>query len=491
MEQLTILQIVVPLVAAPLCILLRNRAAATLLTILATWLTFGMSMSLLWRVLHEGVLTYQLGGWAAPWGIEYRVDALSAFVIFFVSGVGALTMAYAPRSLSREVPHDLHYLFCAAYLLCLTGLLGIAITGDLFNVFVFLEISSLSSYALIALGRKRQALTSSLQYLVLGTIGATFILIGIGLMYSATGTLNMADMAERLLASGITRTVLVAFAFFTVGVCIKMALFPLHIWLPNAYTYAPSVVTIFLAATATKVSVYILLRFVFTVYGRDFAFVQLPLDYLLMPLALTGIFVASIVAVFQRNLKRMLAYSSVAQIGYMVLGISFASATGLTAGIVHLFNHALIKGGMFMAVGCIVWKCGKSDLDDLRGAGKTMPWTMLAWVIGGLGLIGVPLTAGFISKWFLIGAAMERGWWPVAAAVLLSSLVAVIYVWRVVEVAYFEAPPEESDRVGEAPLSMLLPTWLMIGASVYFGIWTTLPVGTARRAAELLMGSLP
>jgi multicomponent Na+:H+ antiporter subunit D len=298
-------------------------------------------------------------------------------------------------------------------------------------------------------------------------------------------------MAERLLASGVTRTVLVAFAFFTVGVCIKMALFPLHIWLPNAYTYAPSVVTTFLAATATKVSVYILLRFVFTVYGRDFAFVQLPLDYLLMPLALTGIFVASIVAVFQRNLKRMLAFSSVAQIGYIVLGISFASETGLTAGIVHLFNHALIKGGMFMAVGCIVWKCGKSDLEDLRGAGKTMPWTMLAWVIGGLGLIGVPLTAGFVSKWFLIGAAMERGWWPVAAAVLLSSLVAVIYVWRVVEVAYFEAPPEEHARVGEAPMSMLLPTWVMIGASVYFGIWTGLSVGTARRAAELLMGSLP
>lgn len=491
MEHLAILQIIVPLMAAPVCVLVRNRAVSTALTIGVSWLTFGLATTLLLRVLREGVITYQLGGWMAPAGIEYRVDVLSAFVIFLVAGVAALTMAYAPRSLAREVPHDLHYLFCAAFLLCLTGLLGIAITGDLFNVFVFLEISSLSSYALIALGRQRQALTSSLQYLVLGTIGATFILIGIGLMYSATGTLNMADMADRLLADGISRTVLVAFAFFCVGACIKMALFPLHVWLPNAYTFAPSVVTIFLAATATKVSVYILLRFVFTVYGREFAFEQLPLDYMLMPLALTGIFIASIVAVFQKNVKRMLAYSSVAQIGYMVLGISFVSTTGLTAGIVHLFNHALTKGGMFMALGCIVWKCGACNIEDLRGAGKTMPWTMLAWVIGGLGLIGVPLTSGFISKWFLIGAAMERQWWPVALAVLLSSLIAVVYVWRVVEVAYFSEPPERSDRVGEAPLSMLLPTWVMIGASVYFGIWTSFPVSTARHAAELLMGSMP
>lgn len=490
-EHLPILQVVVPMLSAPLCVLIRNRVACTLLTILVTWLTFGMSTTLLWKVSQAGVVSYQLGNWAAPWGIEYRVDALGAFVLFFVSGVAALTMTYAPRSIAHEIPHELHYLFCAAYLLCLTGLLGIAITGDLFNVFVFLEISSLSSYALIALGRERQALTSSLQYLVLGTIGATFILIGIGLLYSATGTLNMADMAARLPASGISRTVLVAFAFFSVGVCIKIALFPLHVWLPNAYAYAPSVVTTFLAATATKVSVYILLRFVFTVFGREFAFSQLPLDYLTMPLALTGIFVASTVALFQRNVKRMLAYSSVAQIGYIVLGISFASATGLTAGIVHMFNHALIKGGMFMALGCVVWSCGAADLDDLRGAGKTMPWTMLAWTLGGLGLIGVPLTGGFVSKWFLIGAAMERGWWPVALAVLLSSLLAVIYVWRVVEVAYFGAPPEAGAGIREAPLSMLLPTWLLIGGSVYFGIWTSLPVGTARRAAELLLGNVP
>jgi multicomponent Na+:H+ antiporter subunit D len=434
-EQLPILQILVPFLAAPLCVLLRRGALALGLSAVACTAAFGIAVALLVRVLDTGTISYALGGWAAPWGIEYRIDALSAFLLLFVSAIGAVALFFAPRSVAREIPRDRHHLFCASYLLCLTGLLGIVITGDLFNLFVFLEISSLSSYAMIALGSERRALTAAFQYLILGTIGATFILIGIGLMYGMTGTLNMVDMAGRLGQTAGLRTVLVAFAFFSVGVCLKMALFPLHLWLPNAYTYAPSVVTAFLAATGTKVSVYILLRLVFTVYGAGFAFGTLPLDRILMPLALVGIFVASTVAIFQRNVKRMLAYSSVAQIGYMVLGISFASVTGLTAGILHLFNHALMKGGMFLALGCVALRIGSVEIDDLRGIGRTMPLTTFAWLLGGLGLIGVPVTVGFVSKWYLISAAWEKGWWPVAMLVLLSSLLAMTYVWRVVEAA--------------------------------------------------------
>jgi multicomponent Na+:H+ antiporter subunit D len=487
-EQLPILQVVVPLAAAPFCVLLRRSSVALGFCVGVCTATFGMSVALLLRVLRSGVISYELGGWAAPWGIEYRIDALGAFMLFLVSGIGAVVISFAPRSVAREIPRERHYLFCTAFLLCLTGLLGIVITGDLFNLFVFLEISSLSSYALIALGSRRQALTAAFQYLILGTIGATFILIGIGLMYGVTGTLNMIDMAHRLAADPGHRTVLVAFAFFSVGVCLKMALFPLHLWLPDAYTYAPSVVTAFLAATATKVSVYILLRFVFTVYGADFAFQVMPLDRILMPMALAGIFVASTVAIFQRDVKRMLAYSSVAQIGYMVLGISFGTVAGLTAGVVHIFNHALMKGGLFLAMGCVALRIGSSDIDDLRGIGRTMPLTAFAWTVGGLGLIGVPVTVGFVSKWYLISAAWEKHWWPVAALVLLSSLLALVYVWRVVEAAYFEPPPDGREQVREAPLALLLPTWLLIGASVYFGLWTSLTTDAARRAAETLLG---
>ena len=489
-QNLPALQIVVPLIAAPICVILRRRRLTIGFTMAVCWAAFAMAVALLQRVLAEGPVVYQMGGWAAPWGIEYRVDVLSAFVLVFVSAIGAIVMTYAPRSISAEIPPSRHYLFCSVYLLCLTGLLGIAITGDLFNLFVFLEISALSSYTLIAMGGRRQALPAAFQYLIMGTIGATFILIGVGLMYMTTGTLNMADMAARLPTEGV-RTVLVAFGFLTVGISLKMALFPLHLWLPNSYAYAPSAVTAFLAATATKVSVYIFLRFVFSVFGREFVFDARALDAILMPLSLAGIFVASTVAIFQSDIKRMLAYSSVAQIGYMTLGISFATATGLTAGIVHLFNHALMKGGLFMAMGCVMLSLQSVDLDDMRGLGRRMPFTMMAWVIGGLGLIGVPVTVGFISKWYLIQAALERGWWWIGVLVLMSSLLALAYVWRVVEAAYFKEPKDPSRDVREAPLSMLIPTWIVIIATLYFGLMTSGSAGVARAAAEALLGASP
>ena len=502
-RHLPILPIIVPLMAAPLCLLIRQRTLVFGFALGGCWATFAMVAVLFMHVVYADtgdaaspvatVITYELGGWATPWGIEYRIDTLSVFVLLIVSGIGAVVLSYAPRSISREIHCDQHYLFCSAYLLCLTGLLGITITGDLFNLFVFLEISALSSYSLISLGARqsRKALTAAFQYLVMGTIGATFILIGIGLMYQMTGTLNMADMANRLDTVSGPRTVLVAFAFLSVGICLKVALFPLHAWLPGAYAYAPSVVTAFLAATATKVSVYILLRIIFTIFKPGFAFESLSFDTGLMVLSLVGITVASTVAIFQTNIKRMLAYSSVAQIGYIVLGISFASVTGLTAGIVHVLNHAVIKSGLFLAMGCIALRIGSVELDDLRGVGRRMPVTMFAWVLGGLGLIGVPLTAGFISKWYLIGAALESGYRLVAVLVLLNSLLALVYIWRVVEAAYFQEPPERHSQVTEAPLSMLIPTCVLIGASLFFGLNTSFSVDVARQAAEMLLGVTP
>ena len=347
-ERLPVLLIIVPLIAAPLCVLVRDRKVVLSCAIGICWATFGGACLLLAHVTQHGVVRYEMGGWEPPWGIEYRIDSLSAFVMLFVSAMGAIAITSAAPSVDREIPRGKQYLFYAMYLLCLTGLLGITATGDVFNLFVFLEISSLSSYALISLGRRRRALTASFQYLLIGTIGATFVLLGIGLLYMMTGTLNMTDLARRLGGTMEvhgqvvrvieTRTVAVAFAFLSVGISVKMALFPLHTWLPNAYAYAPSVVTTFLAATATKVSVYILLRFVFTVFGADFSFEKLPLDAGLMSLSLLGIVTASTTAIFQTNIKRLLAYSSVAQVGYMVLGISFASVSGLTGGIVHLFK---------------------------------------------------------------------------------------------------------------------------------------------------------
>ena len=486
---LPVLQIILPLIAAPLCSLLRRESLAWIFAAAVSALSFVIALLLLGQVMTDGPIVYEMGGWAPPWGIEYRVDQLSAFVLVIVSAISAVVMWYAHGSVRAEIGGDQQPHYYTAYLLCLTGLLGVTITGDAFNLFVFLEISSLSSYVLISLGsgHDRRALTAAFTYLVMGTIGATFYVIGIGLLYMVTGTLNMADLADKLVPLSGNTTVLAGYAFIMVGLSLKLALFPLHLWLPNAYTYAPSAVTAFLASTATKVAVYVLLRFMFTIFGLNYLFEEATLTGFLLPLALIAMFIPSLVAIFQTNLKRMLAYSSVAQLGYMVLGISFASTTGLTATIIHLFNHAVTKGGLFMALGAVFLRCGSVNLSAMAGLGRQMPITMAAFVVGGLSLIGIPLTVGFVSKWYLILAALEEGWWPVSFLILASSLLAVIYIWRVVEVAYFKPPPP-GRVIEEAPLSYLIPTWLLIGASLYFGIDATRTLDVASAAAAVLLG---
>jgi multicomponent Na+:H+ antiporter subunit D len=265
-------------------------------------------------------------------------------------------------------------------------------------------------------------------------------------------------------------------------------MFPLHLWLPNAYAFAPSIVSAFLAATATKVALYVMLRFMLGIFGADFALGAMPLDSILLVLGVAAILSASLVAIYQTNVKRMLAYSSVAQIGYMVLGIGLATAAGVSASVLHLFNHALMKGALFLALGAVVYRIGTVNLRDLAGLGWRMPWTTAAIVVGGLSLIGVPPTVGFISKWYLVLAIMERGWWPLAVIVLVGSVLALIYVWRLVEVAYLQRPAGPAPATKEAPLSMLAPIWLLVGANIYFGLATHLSVGSAQQVAALLMG---
>jgi multicomponent Na+:H+ antiporter subunit D len=482
------LQVVVPLVSAPLCLLLRNPRHAWACALTVSWLALAIAVLLAQRVYAEGTISYAIGAWATPWGIEYRVDMAGALMILVITTIGAVVMPYARRSVAHEIPKKLAGLFYTCYLLCLTGLLGIVVTGDAFNLFVFLEISSLSSYVLISMGASRRALTAAFQYLVMGTIGATFILIGVGLLYMMTGTLNMMELSQRLPEVADTRTIRVAFAFVTVGVSIKLALFPLHLWLPNAYTFAPSVVSAFFAATATKVGIYVLLRLFFTVFGSQFSFAAMHVGEILMLLAVAAILIASLVAIFQDNIKRLLAYSSVAQIGYIILGIGLATSAGVTAGMLHLFNHALIKCALFLAMGCIFLRLGSVELKDMHGLARQMPWTMAAFVAGGLSLVGLPLTAGFISKWYLVSALLADGYWPLAVLILVSSLLALIYIWRVVEAAYFQLPAASMHKVREAPASMLIPVWLLIGANLYVGVNASLVIDIAQQGANVLIG---
>lgn len=488
-DQVPALQIAVPLIGAPVCVLLRNGRAAWAVTQFCSVICTLLSCMLVAATRDGTVIRYELGSWSAPSGIEYYVDIVNASVLLVVSFISAIVCLYAYRGAEKEIQQDKHYLFYTGWLLCITGLLGIVITGDAFNAFVFLEISSLATYLLISLGPDRNSLTAAFRYLIMGSIGASFILIGVGFLFAATGSLNMADISARIPIADSPRTVLVAFSFLTVGLMIKAAIFPLHAWLANAYHYAPVTVTALLSGTATKVSLYLLLRFFFNVFGIQFSFGQMLLNYVLLPAAIAGFVLMSVVALYQSDLRRMLAYSSVAQIGYIVAGICLVSPLGISAGIVHIINHALIKSALFMATGCIVYRLGHAHIQSLGGMAKQMPITTAAFIASGLSLIGVPLTAGFISKFNLIAAMLEQGWWIGAALILASSLMATLYIGRVVEIMIFRKPRTSTRtlEVNEAPMQMLIPLWLLIALSIVFGIFGNETLSIASAGAERLL----
>ena len=487
MHHLPALQVVVPLLGSVVVAMVRDGRVAWVLALLVALSMPVISALLLHEALVHGHVSYALGGWAPPLGIEYRVDAVNGFLLFLVSIAVALVMAYAPRSIASEIAPGQRAWYYSMFLMCLCGLQGMAISGDAFNIFVFTEISSLSTYIMIAMGRDRRALFAAFQYLMIGTIGATFYVIGAGILFALTGSLNLVDVAGRLDFEADGRAATTALAFIAVGIGLKLALFPLHLWLPNAYAYAPSAATAFLASTATKVAVYLLARFVFSVFGVDEELAESAGLALILGLAVVGMILPSVTAIFQANAKRMLAYSSVAQIGYIILGIALLTETGLTAGFAHVFNHAIIKGALFLAIGCVIYSTGVTRIEEMAGIGRTMPLTMGAFVIAGLGLIGVPGTAGFVSKWYLIQGAAEQEMWWLVVAIVVASLLAVIYIGRVVEVAWFRAPQGATHDPADTPLEMLLVTWVLTAMVVYFGVQTDISADIPALAADVLL----
>lgn len=486
LEHLQIGAIALPLMAAPIVALLGRSRWAPTLTLLVSVVTALVTGWLLWQALATGPLRYRLGNWPAPWGIEYRLDVLGAMVQALIATVAAVMMPYLLKLMALEIPAPRLAPALAAFLLLLSGLLGIVATGDAFNVFVFLEISSLSTYALIALGGRRDALLASFRYLIVGTVGATFFLTGVGLLYVMTGTLNMDDLAVRLPALSQSTSVQTALAFITLGLAIKAAIFPLHFWLPAAYAEAPSAIGAFLAATSTKVALYVLARFLFGVFPLEDMPIGDLLLTLLQSLAVIAMLVGSALAIKQHDLRRLLAYSSVAQIGYIVLGISLATVAGVTAATIHIVNHALMKAALFMAVGAMALHTGTATLSALRGLGHRMPLVSAALLVAGFSLVGVPLTAGFISKWWLISALIDQQDWIWIAAVLASSVMSVIYFWKIVETLY--ARSDDASIVSVSPW-IGLPIALFALANLWIGIDSSALVNVARLAASWLLGA--
>jgi len=434
------------------------------------------SIGLLLRVLDQGVVLYKLGGWDPPWGIAYYVDHLNGLVLVVVSAVALINLIASKKIIEQEFPEKTGP-FYTLYVLMVTGLLGIVVTGDAFNLYVLLEIASLTGYGLLAMGGGRGPL-AALNYLYMGTIGACFYLLGIGYLYIVTGSLNMVDIAGILPSLYQSKAVLTAFIICMVGVWLKMAFFPLHAWLPNAYTYAPSASSSLIAPLMTKVMIYVMIRLILTVFTPQFSFTILAVNESIVWLAVIAIVMGAVLALAERNLKKMLTYIIIAEVGYMVGGAWLGNRAGMTGAILHIVNDALMTLCVFLVVGNIVYKIKGYAFDDLKGLFRKMPFTMGAFVVGALSIIGVPPTCGFFSKWYLISGGIAAGHYGFVAALLFSSLVNVVLFFRIIELGYFEPFSDHHghnhhpEPIDEAPLSMLVPLIIVAAGLVVVGMYT-------------------
>jgi multicomponent Na+:H+ antiporter subunit D len=432
----------------------------------------------LFYVLENGTIRYFFGGWVPPIGIEFYYDPLAALISLLINTVSFVVILYSKESVDKELSFRMiPYYSIAMLLLC--GLNGIVLTGDLFNLFVFIEITSLAGYALIAVGEKK-APFAAFRYLIMGTIGGSFYLLGIGFLYIMTGTLNIVEMSVILPVINTNPTILIALVLIVSGLGIKTAIFPMHGWLPDSYTYAPSVSSALIAPIGTKVGAYVLIRILFFMFGAEYFAIQFPIADILAFFSAVGIIFGSLWAMAQKELKRMLAYSSIAQIGYIGLGIGLANPLGFAGAILHLINHAFMKGALFLVAGNLRYKNGHSDIslfdDSYR---KKYPWTMASFTVAALSMIGLPPLAGFFSKWYLVLATVQNRAWLYLAVILISSLLNAFYFFRILEKVYLRKADvekdktriEEDEKYDEPKFSLLFPVLILAAALILLGLF--------------------
>lgn len=461
--------IIIPVIA------FRKPAISYYLAILTAISAVVFSAMGLNKVLDTGPISYHLSGWTPPLGIEFILDPLSAFVCMIVTTVSLIVLIHSHKIVAYETPDKIMPFYSLSMLL-IGGLCGMVMTGDFFNLYVFLEISALAGYALLAIGDKR-APVAAFRYLTLGTTGAAFYLIGLGFIFINTGTLNMADVASLMPLVQHKTAVIIGLSFIVLGTGLKMALFPMHAWLPDAYSYASSSATALIAPIGTKVSAYILIRVCFYVLDPDYARYDLPLTKIIGYLGAIGIIYGSLLAICQKELKTMLAYSSVAQVGYIGVGIGLASPLGLIGAVLHILNHACMKACLFMVSGNLRFRLGNSFIPKFENSmNTTMPWSAVAFTLAAISMIGLPPTAGFFSKWYLAIGSIEQSNWIFLIVLLVSSLLNAVYFFRVLERMYLrpqsedilkeqQAKIEAGLQRNEVPASMLFPT-LILGISL-------------------------
>ena len=492
-DQLPALIVLLPLFGA-LCVLLAgmvNRAACLPISVVTMALTAAAATGTFLSVLHtEGArISYRFGGWNPLQGIEYRIDALSGLVVIAITLVGFFNAIYSKTRVREETPRRESY-FYALYLLLSAGLCGMVLTNDAFNLYVLLEICSLTSYALIAIGNRRAAL-ASFNYVIIGTIGASFYLLGVGYLYIKTGALNMDGIREALEVGGIadSPSIKVAFILIMMGVWIKMALFPLHGWLSNAYSYAPTTTGTLMAPLMTKVMVYIMIRMMLSVFGTDFVFDEDFWGEGVVLIATIAILAGSVLALARTDIKKMLTYLIIAEVGYMVGGAWLGNYAGMVGATYHILSDAAMTFCLFLAAGILIHRTGEARMDAFNGAFKKYPLTMIGFTIGALAMIGLPPTCGFFSKFYLIKGGIEAGQWGFVVALLISSLVNAVIFFRIFERAYFpkelqvgfdhvaDPDAQPTSILGRVPNTMLIPLLISAASLLLIGLGNQTIIG--------------
>lgn len=450
---------------------------------------FANACIVLHRVISSGGAPwhYWMGGWEPPIGIEFALDPLNSVLAVLATFISLMVALF-----SRPFVKDEDWLHVGGYYtlfgLLTVGICGMIITGDVFNLYVYLEIMSLSGYALIALGG-RKSMLAAFRYLLIGTIGASLYLLGVGYLYAMTGTLNMADLAQRIVPNIHSPLFAMAVACFLIGFGIKMALFPLHGWQPDAYTYAHPGAAAFIAGLMSKVPAYALIRFLYYIFKVDNPVVESALNVLGI-LGVGGILIGSFMALAQYDFRRMLAYSSVAQIGYIAIGLAMGNMYGFIGAVLHIINHAFMKSSLFLVIGGIEYRFGEVNLYRLGGMNKKLTISTITVVLASLSMIGLPPTCGFFSKWYLMLGAYTGGQYFYIFILVISSLLNAIYFFRIIEQMFVQREASLTEvhphkgKLG-LPLAMAIPI-LVMGISIL-----VLGFGNATIVTDIIKLGLP
>ncbi|MGE5555711.1 MAG: NADH-quinone oxidoreductase subunit N [Methanocella sp.] len=409
-----------------------------------------------------------------------RIDALSVFMAFTFIGLGFAATIYSIAYIKNKPETSFYYTLILALI---GGMMGIVFAGDLLVLYAFWEVMSISSYALVALFKEEKiSIEASFKFLIMSAAGSATALFGISLLYGLAGTVNFEGLATALMgASNVW--VFVAAVFVFLGFGVKLAVFPLHTWLPDTYQAAPSPVSALLAGIVIGPGVFVVAK----VFFSAFLSIQAMWAPTLAVLSVVTMLVGNITALRQTDVKRILAYSSIGQVGYMLIGLAVGSELGLMGTFLQFFNHALMKGSAFLCVGAIIYRLGSRDLGDMQGVGRKMPLTAFALAISVAALIGLPPLAGFPGELTLFVAAVQDCLTWLGVALLLNSVISAGFYLRIIYTLIQPVSSPKAEAVTEAPLLMLIPLIALTVLIVLFGIWPDPTISFAGDAAKALL----